>query len=192
MKVCWLWADNVTTASKILKLTNSEHVFASVRIYSSLGNSVTHPLMVDAECQCFAKNETVHVRSCSISYNLAQVINNAKMFFDSMSNCQVVNMATWFAQTETNLLLLLLLRELPHLYLLWTLFVVPMLYYSFLCIPPETVSFAEEARSFSKPGKCIRSISCRLWKILTRALQFEIRTFFAIWSRHRLYNVCRR
>ena len=89
MKVCWLWADNVTTASKILKLTNSEHVFASVRIYSSLGNSVTHPLMVDAECQCFAKNETVHVRSCSISYNLAQVINNEKMFFDSMSSCQL-------------------------------------------------------------------------------------------------------
>ena len=92
VKVCWLWADNVTTASKILKLTNSEHVFASVRIYSSLGNSVTHPLMVDAECQCFAKNETVHVRSCSISYNLAQVINNAKMFFDSMSSCQHGNL----------------------------------------------------------------------------------------------------
>ena len=92
MKVCWLWADNVTTASKILKLTNSEHVFASVRIYSSLGNSVTHPLMVDAECQCFAKNETVHVRSCSISYNLAQVINNVKMFFDSMSSCQHGNL----------------------------------------------------------------------------------------------------
>ena len=92
MKVCWLWADNVTTASKILKLTNSEHVFASVRIYSSLGNSVTHPLMVDTECQCFAKNETVHVHSCSISYNLAQVINNAKMFFDSMSSCQHGNL----------------------------------------------------------------------------------------------------
>mgnify|MGYP006363638129 CR=1 FL=1 len=79
MKVCWLWADNVTTASKILKLTNSEHVFASVRIYSSLGNSVTHPLMVDTEYQCFAKNETVRVRCCSISYNLAQVINNEKI-----------------------------------------------------------------------------------------------------------------
>ena len=90
MTVCWLWADNVTTASKILELTNSEHVFASVRIYSSLGNSVTHPLMVDAECQCFAKNETVHVRSCSISYNLAQVINNEKMFFDSN-----VKLSTW-------------------------------------------------------------------------------------------------
>ena len=52
--------------------------------------------MVDAECQCFAKNETVHVRSCSISYNLAQVINNAKMFFDSMSlsSCQHGNMVS--------------------------------------------------------------------------------------------------
>jgi hypothetical protein len=87
--VCWLLADNVTTAWKIPVLNSpTQNISLPVQEYMNHLETVKLVNLWFMLNVSVLLNGTVHVHSFSINCNLAQAHNNAKVFFDSKSTWQ--------------------------------------------------------------------------------------------------------